>query len=455
MKNAIIATLSLALLFFVLYSLGAFDAGDPIDRNYRSHFVKERERQVTRAREWLFGYLPTPGSDISNEVAAGMHFEADTVNEKGGLLGKRVRLESRAAKRMPQSQNLAIQHFCDNFTVAACLGPHYTVGVPSVRALSQFQGLPLFSPLTMHDPNLPKIEPDNYVPLLPPMSLWASAITARLKELEPRRVLIVGPNERASYGEFFSNACEISVRHTMPEAEIYRYNFDMNIINEGSQGFRQVIDLYKENRGLDAVIFAGTWKIFSLLSEALKNAGLNVPVFGSDLLHMQVLDMQVLDRQVPGDDAAESSEPAKPMLVPPVDLAIDFPLYVPVLVTKSMVGDFGRAWREKHGAAPSFWNFMGTVAVRLTCEAIELEGGYNVDALATRVRELVKWLWIEEAPEVRLHMLGKRPEKAGVDDRAEDGVNAGEDAAKELQDPDGFEARTGSPARTGPDRSDQ
>ena len=380
MKNAIIATLSLALIFFMLHSLGAFDAGELVDRNFRGHFAHERERQVARSKNWLFGYTFVAGNDISDATIAGMHFAADRLNEAGGVLGKPVRLEGRATRREPQAQTRTVQHFCDNFSVAAYFGPAYTAGVPAVRALSQFQGLPLISPLTLQDPFLPKLEPDNYVPLLPHVSLWANAIVDRMKDLAPKRVLVVAPGELASYGELFANACEHAVRKELPLAEVYRYNYDANIAY--SDGFRHIIDLYKENRGVDALIYAGSRDTLPLLVEALAGKGLRVPVFGSDMLF----------------GADETNVPN-----------LDFPLYVPELETQSMLGDFGSEWREKMGEEAVYWNHIGAMAVYLTCEAMEREGRYDTDLLPARIRELVDVFWRKENPVVHVRLVGNDP----------------------------------------------
>ncbi len=392
MKNAIVATLSLALIFFMLHSFGAFDAGELVDRNYRGHFARERERHVAKSKNWLFGYTFVVGSDISEATVMGIHFAADQLNEKGGVLGRPVRLEGRATEREPQAQTRAVQHFCDNFSAAVYFGPAYTAGVPAVRALSQFQGLPLVSPLTLQDPLLPKLEPENYVPLLPHVSFWTNAIVAAVKKLDPKRVLVVAPGELASYGEFFANAFEHTARRELPRAEVYRYNYDVNIAD--SEGFRHIIDLYKENRGVDAVIYAGGRDTLPLLVEALTREGLKVPVFGSDMLF--------------GTDENNAPIP-------------DFPLYIPELTTKSMAGDFGRAWREQKGREANYWNHIGAMAVYLTCEAIKQEGGYDTDTLPQRIRELADRFWREEAPVVFLRLVGREPGKSGEDRPAGDG----------------------------------
>lgn len=384
MKNAIIATLSLALIFFMLHSLGAFDAGELVDRNYRGHFARERERHVAKSKDWLFGYTFVVGSDISEATVMGIHFAADQLNAKGGVLGRPVRLEGRATARESHAQTRALQYFCDNFLVAAYFGPAYTSGVPAVRALSQFQGLPLVSPMTLRDPPLPKLEPDNYVPLLPEVSLWADAIVARLKELDPEQVLVVAPGEAASYGELFANSCERAIRRELPLAEVNRYNYDVNIAD--IEGFNHIIDLYKENRGVDALIYTGDRDTLPLLVEALTRKELKVPVFGGDMLFW-------ID---------ESNVPSP-----------DFPLYVPELMTKSMAGKFGREWRLKKGREPSYWNHMGAMAVFLTCEAIEQEGGYDTDTLPQRIRELADRFWREEVPVVYLRLVGREPGNLG------------------------------------------
>ena len=65
---------------------------------------------------------------------------------------------------------------CDQYDVAALIGPLSTDTLSSARALTQFAALPLVSPVTVVPDTLPVLHPDNYVTFFPALSLWVEAV---------------------------------------------------------------------------------------------------------------------------------------------------------------------------------------------------------------------------------------------------------------------------------------
>ena len=373
MKNAVIALLSLFLIFFILQSLGAFHYGSGIDRNHRAHFVNKRVDAVENAPHWLLGTSHLEGNPISEGVLAGMRCAVDMLNARGGELGKPFRLEVRAVDTDQESHRQAVQFFCDIPHAAAWLGPTHTRSVPSVRALSQFQGLPCISSLTPSDPLWPRLKPDNHVSLYPSLALWGSSIADALAQSEHRKILLISPDQ-GSYGWLFANACEQEIRTRLPQTEVFRFNYTAPL---ASEEVRQALLLYTENRGLDAIVFAGEVDDVLVCARTIRQMRLRLPIYGSDLL--DIPDMAAM----------------------PADARL--PLFVPSCTLPVPSEDFLRAWHDAHGnSPPSIWNILGAQAVLLTARAIREEQGYHPDRLVERVRGLVTRLWREQPPEVRI-----------------------------------------------------
>lgn len=376
MKNAVIALLSLALCFFVLQSLGAFRFGSGLDRNYRDHFVERRIRGVERAPCWVLTIGDLREEPISRGVLEGVRCAVDLINAAGGVLGRPLRLEVAATGADMESHRRLVQSFCDLPEAAVYFGPTHTSSVPAVRALSRFQGLPCIAPMTPADPLLAPLSPDNYVSLYPPLSLWADTLARALAVREPDKVLLVSPDE-GSYGRLFADACERSLRHSLPQAEIFRFNYAAPLDDEE---LRYFVQLYDENRGLDAIVFAGEADDFLACARTQRALKLRLPVYGSDLLDL------------PDEKKRWQSLP--------------FPLFVPHCELTPPSPAFVAACTALTGSAPTVWNMLGAQAVLLTARALNDDGGYHPDRLAARMRELVDEHWRAHPPSIRLISFG-------------------------------------------------
>lgn len=386
MKNAIIAALSLALVFFVLQSLGVFEAGSLVDRNYRSHFLKERTKAVNKAKQWHFAVLADDLIPQSTEAVEGLLFATEVMNSQGGLLGKKIVLDVRTTGSGLEEQRRTIQTFCDNFATAAVFGPPHTAAVPSLRALSQFHALPLISPMSQPDPLMPVLDHDPYVSLYPRLTLWTESLAWHLKHNGYKRILLIGHDDTASYAWIYANACDSAIRHTLPEAEIFRFNYTPPLNEDELQHF---VELYAENRGLDAVVLAGSIQDILTTDRLWQKLNLHFPVYGSDLLH--------------GAD------------IPP----LSFPLSLPACTLSGTDQEFEQQWhaRNPEAGAPSIWTWLGASSLRLLCQAIEERGSYDADAVTDRVRVLVNELWRSVHPVVSFREMSAEPD--GTDSAAQ------------------------------------
>ena len=140
------------------------------------------------------------------------------------------------------------------------------------------------------------------------------------------------------------------------------------------------MQLYDENRGLDAIVFAGDADDFLACARTQRALNLRLPVYGSDLLDL------------PGGKEFRQDLP--------------FPLFVPHCELTPPSPEFVAACTALTGSAPTVWNMLGAQAVLLTAEALNDDGGYHPDRLAARMRALVDELWRAHPPSIRLLSFG-------------------------------------------------
>ena len=385
MKNAVIAALSLALGFLLLQSLGAFQFGSGIDRNHRSHFVDRRTSAVERSDCWLLTTGVLKDDPISCGVLEGITCAVEMLNAAGGVLNKPFRLETADVDRTPKSHLRTVQAFCDRIDAAVYYGPTHTRSVPGVRALSQFQGLPCIAPMTPYDPSWAELSPDNYVSLYPPLHLWTDKLAQALASQNAvDKVLIVSP-EDGSYGWLFANDCERSIRQALPHAEVFRYTYTAPLDDEE---LRHFIQLYDENRGLDAIVFTGEADDMLICARVQNTMNITLPVYGSDML------------DIPDKEHDWQSLP--------------FPLIIPRCDMNAPSPNFNQTFSTFSGHAPTVWNMLGAHAVFMTAQALRENQGYHPDSLVQSIRALTTRLWIDHPPFIHLVSFNTDKEKRDI-----------------------------------------
>lgn len=351
MKNAIIGLLSLLLVFFILYALGAFRYGSGIDRNYRADFVKKRIAAVRKSPQIILKTTRVRNYNLSVEAAAGMRIAVKLLNQAGGVLGKPLRLDETEIDFTQEANRHAVQKFCEDFSAAVYLGPSLTEYVASIRALTQYQGLPCVSVMDVSHPMPESGEPRWYISLYPPLELWADAIVDDLRKHKFSQLLIVSPRG-GSYGWFYASAVEQCIRQQLPASEIFRINFSSPL--HGNSLIRG-LNLYQENRDLEAVVFAGLFPELQTFDKVFRTTGTSIPVYGCDAV-----------------DFPEIEEASR---------QFHFPLIVPECHIESPGAEFVNAYRQKYGTPPSSWAMLGAQSVYLTAAALRRDGGYDPDRL--------------------------------------------------------------------------
>ena len=282
MKNCIIILLAAVCVYLLLNALGVFQFGSFIDRGHRSWNEQVREKSVRKSPVLKFGAAYDVADRPAVEAMEGVKLAAELLNQDGGVDGKKLEIICRDDVKTLPEYCAAVQQFCDDPATAAVIGPFSSGYIPSARALTQFHGLPLISPLTVRSEKLPQLEPDNFVTLFPPLKLWIEAILAHMEKNGHRNILIVSP-EADTYGDIFSTALERESRRRAGFDGVYRLNYQ-SPLRRGD--LLHAVRNYAGDRNFDAVFFGGIFADFPEFLALLKERRLTVPVYGNDDLYI-------------------------------------------------------------------------------------------------------------------------------------------------------------------------
>lgn len=356
MKNTIIALLTSALLFFLLHAMGIFEFGSIFDQEYRNWYAEKREKAVNASPTWKLA-MPLYEQDIfSQESAKACTLAARLINEKGGILGRPVELLTPSTLQTSPEYNNAVQNFCSDFSIAALIGPFRSGDIPSARAISQYQGLPLVSSVTVASEKLPALEQDNFITFFPPLSNWVEVLLNDMDKRGYREILLVSP-ESDTYGDIFCTAIERASRSRLGGCRVVRINYQTPL---RMQKIISTVRNYTESDGIDAVFFGGKHEDYCEFGHLLENIGITRPVYISD------------DAYLPGK-----------MKVTGIDA-----LLMPEAVVDDVPEDFMAAWlAETDGRQPSYHTKLSVVTFYAIAKAIESNGGYSPDSLLESLRK--------------------------------------------------------------------
>lgn len=357
MKNSIITLLAVALLFFLAHALGVFDFGSFIDREYRNQYAEKRTQAVHAAPAWKLAIAYDEHDRPTKESVQGAVLAAELINKNGGVLGRPIELIIRnQATTLPQ-YNAAVQSFCNDFSVAAVIGPYRSGDIPSARALTQFQGMPLVSPTTVASEKLPPLEPDNFVTFFPPLSAWVEVLLSDMEKRGFREVLLVSP-ESGSYGDIFCTAIERASRNRLGGSHVMRINYQSplrmhKIIN--------TLRNYTHENGIDAIFFGGKHADYLEFGHLMKNLGITRPVYISD------------DAYLPGHMASPGVQE----------------LLLPMVNIEDLPAEFRTAWQATHGKQDlSYHAALNAITVYAIAQAITENGGYHPEAITETLLRL-------------------------------------------------------------------
>lgn len=357
MKNTLIALLTTALLFFLLHALGMFEFGSIFDNEYRNWYVDKRAEAVNRTPAWKIAVPQYKHDKPACESEKGAMLAVELINKSGGVLGKPIELiHCEDVETAPQYNN-AVQRFCNDFSIAALLGPYHSRDIPTARALTQYQGLPLISPITVASEKLPELEADNFITFFPPLRDWVEVLLEDMEARGYREVLLVSP-ESDSYGDIFCTALERASRSRLNGCRVVRINYQSPL---RGQKIMSMVQNYTHGGGMNAVFFGGNHDDYIEFGHLLEKLGISRPVYISD-------------------DAYLSGQ----MDVTGVDT-----LLMPEAKVDNLPAEFLEAWKAANGGQqPPYPVCLNAATIYAIAQAIREEGGYHPDSLLRRLRHL-------------------------------------------------------------------
>ncbi len=358
MKNGIIMLLALICIFFLLNALGVFQFGSIIDRNHRTWYENMREKAVRKSPALKLGTAYDRTDQPAAEAIQGVELAMEMLNREGGVLGRKLELVKRDGVTTLPQYSAAVQEFCDDPLIAAVIGPFSSGYIPAGRALTQFQGLPLISPLTVSSEKLPPLDPDNFVTFFPPLELWIEAILGDMEKKGYRNLLIISP-ETGTYGDIFCTALE-RMSHQRPAFNrVYRLNYQLPLRR---RDLLRAVRNYSGEQFSNVVFFGGTFSDFPEFAALMKELKMTLPVYGSDDLYIPQTR----------------------------NMALPFTLFLPRAVIRKQDTPFVKEWKRRFGKEPSYHTVLGAESIFAIAKALKKDGGYAPQKLVESLREIRK-----------------------------------------------------------------
>ncbi len=360
--NTVLLLLSFCCVFLLLLSLGTFDGFAPLGESTQQRAQAQRMKAVTKAQTLKLAIVIDEDKAHTTQILHGVELAVELVNEQGGALGKKLELVTLQGAANQQLYCERVQQVCDQYEVAALIGPLSTDTLSSARALTQFAALPLVSPVTVVPDTLPVLQPDNYVTFFPALSLWVEAVLNHMHGHGVQNLLIISP-QSGSYGDIFSAALERSAGNELEQ--VLRINFQEPL---RMRELRRAIVNYDLLHAPDsALLFAGEIEDLPELLELLSQVELrDVPLYGTDNL-------------VPPLGYALCSEQGT-FYLPEVSFTAPFARYE----------EFVTRFATKYGYTPDFHGVLGAECIFALAQALEDEGHYDPVAVVQALKALTE-----------------------------------------------------------------
>lgn len=281
-KNVIIAILGLALALFIYLRIDTDSSLNLIDRDFQLEHAADRIKGVKKTNTIRLAMVISDDNYTAKESALGIEAAIDLINEDNGIKGKKLELVKQYTKGTMPKYLAAVQQFCTPDDIAVCIGPYISAFTPSVRALTQFESVPLVSPMVVYSEKLPRLTPDNFATFFPELDIWLAALLQQMKTRNFKNLLIISPKNN-SYGDIFSTALQrYNNDHKAVEA-IYRINFQQPL---NTQLIQNSLVAHEAVGNIEAIFFAGDYDDYLRLKPALTEINMLVPIYTTEDLNV-------------------------------------------------------------------------------------------------------------------------------------------------------------------------
>ena len=315
--------------------------------------------------------------------AQGLEMAVDNINDAGGVLGRPIRVMAVDDRQSVNEGRLVAQRLAENPEIMAVIGHLQSYVTVLAAAIYDLAGLVLVAPAATSA----ELTSKGYRRVFR-ATLTDQIIGSHLAELaqlrEYRRMAIY--YVRSDYGRALANAFE-EHSYNLDVAVVARQSYDPN--QDFSQRLLEPVLQEWGQMDLDAVFLAGQVPGAGRVIAAIRSAGIEVPILGSDAMGSPSLIAE-------GGVAVEGTVVAS--FFHPDD---------PRPEVRSFVNDF----RARSGHDPDVASALGYDAVRLLGHAMELAGSPAPESVANALHGMNEWTGVTGsfAFDESGDLVGRRP----------------------------------------------
>ena len=295
--------------------------------------------------------------------AQGLEMAVDEINDAGGVHGRRISLITADDEQSVNEGRLVAQRLAENPEIMAVIGHLQSYVTVPAAAIYDLAGLVLVAPASTSAELTSKGYRRVFRGTLTDQVIGRDmADFARLRDY--RRVAIY--YVRSGYGRALANAFEersndLNVAVVARQSYDPSQDFSQRIIEPILQEWRQM--------DLDAVFLAGQVPVAGRVIAAIRSAGIDVPILGTDAMNSPSLITE-------GGIAVEGTVVAS--FFHPVDSRLE---------VRRFVNDF----RARNGHDPDTAGALGYDAVRLLAHAMEFAGSPAPERVAEALHGVRAW----------------------------------------------------------------
>ncbi len=323
--------------------------------------AKERAARALKAEGEILMGAVAPWSDMDNLFWEGMALAVDEINEKGGLLGRKIRVikrddESSVKKGIAISQTLG-----ENPDVVAVLGHYQSFVTMPASVVYQYYGILLLSTVD-RDPRLTEQGFSLVFRTTPDDMAYGKKLAdfCRRKGLDELLVFI----ERSEYGRDFSDAF-FTVAQSAENAGLRILDSHSYNSGTGPAEFQEKLTFWKTHYSFDAIIISGALPQAATIIKEIRGLGIDKPIIGGiSLDRNKLLDLlggNVKDVYFPTDFNPGSKAPE--------------------------VRKFIQAFRSRHGKDPDVMAAHGYDGIQCLAYAVRTAGSTAPPAMASALRK--------------------------------------------------------------------
>lgn len=324
--------------------------------------VAERLQQADGVGDLWVG-LSWPLQHPKRTLRNGMELALDDINAKGGVLGRRLRMQSADDERSVDQGMLVAQQFAQNRAMIAAVAHLDTHIATQVAPTYAFNGMLMMSPGAL-DMELTRKNQRMVFRSIPNQHVVGTALANHMARVERHRVVVYYSNDNG--GRDLVSAFEAQARLRRIEV------VDRRPFNPVGSDHTLVFEEWRELHSFDAILLAGSSPQGAEILRLLRQTGLRQPVFGG----MEFDGHELIDL---AGEAAEG-------LVAVSVFHPDMPL--------AHAQGFMRAYRKRYRTQPDATAAIGHDTLQLLAEAIRQAKSARPERIAQALRHLKPWAGI-------------------------------------------------------------